>query len=114
MRNSISLQVLLSKKFFSAKRSRHDDDLWNEQHQHNRYPQRDYSPPSLRPQRTLSSVIMSSTSGASTIETKSRTAVITEKKKSETKEDAVRFDLYRVFNSEVFFLGTDVFFPIFW
>ncbi|CAK5062383.1 unnamed protein product [Meloidogyne enterolobii] len=74
----------------SAKRSRHDDDPWNEQHQHNRYPQRDYSPPSLRPQRTLSSVIMSSTSGASTIETKSRTAVITEKKKSETKEDAVR------------------------
>ncbi|KAL7078102.1 hypothetical protein ACQ4LE_002300 [Meloidogyne hapla] len=74
----------------SAKRTRHDDDLWNEQQQHNRYPQRDYSPPSSRPQRTLSSVIMSSTSVASTIETKSRTAVITEKKKNETKEDAVR------------------------
>uniref|UniRef100_A0A1I8BDD7 Pinin_SDK_memA domain-containing protein n=1 Tax=Meloidogyne hapla TaxID=6305 RepID=A0A1I8BDD7_MELHA len=73
-----------------AKRTRHDDDLWNEQQQHNRYPQRDYSPPSSRPQRTLSSVIMSSTSVASTIETKSRTAVITEKKKNETKEDAVR------------------------
>ena len=76
----------------SAKRSR-DDEAWNDQQQHNnRYPQREYSPPSSRPQRTLSSVIMSSTSGASTIETKSRTAVITEKKKNETKEDAVRFD----------------------
>ncbi|KAF7639968.1 Pinin_SDK_memA domain-containing protein [Meloidogyne graminicola] len=76
----------------SAKRSRYDDALWNEQHQNSsnhRYPQREYSPPS-RSQRTLSSVIMSSTSGASTIETKSRNAIITEKKKNETKEDAVR------------------------
>jgi hypothetical protein len=49
--------------------------------------QRDYSPPSSRHQRTLSSVVM-----PTTIETKSRAAVINEKKKSENKEDIVRWD----------------------
>lgn len=66
----------------SAKRGRYADDRGTGGVQ--RQSDRDYSPPS-RSHRTLSSVVL-----PTTIETKSRAAIISEKKKSENKEDVVR------------------------
>lgn len=69
--------------FLSTKRGRHGDDHGAAGDTFQR--ERDYSPPS-RTHRSLSSVVM-----PTTIETKSRAAVINEMRKNEKKEDVVRF-----------------------